>query len=130
MGSRHGQCRLIPLQAALTTPHPAYKKTQHDPKTALCTQIGAAWLHHWVNQNTLATGEELDNTALGVASAVLAARSGDEAAGELFSLLGDGAFDAIKHLLTHQCVLPKPDALQRVYDTGFVPGSKGRGRMC
>ena len=68
----------------------------------LGVQIGAAWLHHWVNQNTMATGEELDNTALGVASAVLAAKSGDEAAGELFSLLGDGAFDAIKHLLTHQ----------------------------
>ena len=65
-------------------------------------QIGAAWLHHWVNQNTLLTGDELEASCLGVACALLGARSGDEAAAELFNLLGDGAFDAIKQLLTHQ----------------------------
>ena len=71
-------------------------------ETVHAVQIGAAWLHHWVNQNTLATGDELDSKALGVAGALLGAKSGDEAAGELFNLLGDGAFDAIKQLLTHQ----------------------------
>ena len=64
-------------------------------------QIGAKWLQQWCMQ---AGGSEapVDALLLAVARIVLAGRSSDEAAAELFDLLGDGGFDLIQQLLAHR----------------------------
>lgn len=65
-------------------------------------QVGAVWLRGWCARAAGGSGAEAhgdDAVALAVARAVLGAKSGDEAAAQLFDLFGDGAFEAIQELL-------------------------------
>ena len=70
-------------------------------------QVGARWLSEWC-QTAQAGGSHVvggaadDALALAVSRVLLASRSADEAAAELFDLLGDGSFDAIQQLLEHR----------------------------
>ena len=68
-------------------------------------QIGARWLQQWCQQAGAAPTED-DALATAVARILLTHRGGDEAAAELFDLLGDGAFDAIQRLLANRWDLP------------------------
>lgn len=69
-------------------------------------QVGARWLSEWCHraQAGAAYGDSLDDAlALTVSRVLLASKSADEAAAELFDLLGDGSFDAIQQILEHRC---------------------------
>ena len=67
-------------------------------------QVGAKWLRDWCHQAaaTSSAASSDDTLALAVSQVLLASKSADEAAAELFDLLGDGHFDAIMQLLEHR----------------------------
>lgn len=84
-----------------------------------CLQEGAKWLREWCHRAQVRPGSADaagadDSLALAVSRVLLASRSADEAAAELFDLLGDGSFDAIHQILEHRC-----DAA--VFDVGTSP---------
>ena len=68
-------------------------------------QVGAKWLRDWCHQAAASSSAASsdDTLALAVSRVLLASKSADEAAAELFDLLGDGQFDAIMQLLEHRC---------------------------
>lgn len=71
----------------------------------LVRQVGARWLSEWCHRAQTGAGpggSSDDALALAVSRVLLASRSADEAAAELFDLLGDGSFDAIQQLLEHR----------------------------
>ena len=59
---------------------------------------------HGAGASQAAAGSSDDAFALAVSRVLLASKSADEAAAELFDLLGDGSFDAIQQLLEHRSV--------------------------
>lgn len=68
-------------------------------------QVGARWLSEWCHRAQTGAGpggSSDDALALAVSRVLLASKSADEAAAELFDLLGDGSFDAIQQLLEHR----------------------------
>ena len=67
-------------------------------------QVGARWLREWCHQASASSSAASsdDSLALAVSRVLLASKSADEAAAELFDLLGDGQFDAIQQLLEHR----------------------------
>lgn len=68
-------------------------------------QVGARWLSEWCHRAQTGAGpggSSDDALALAVSRVLLANKSADEAAAELFDLLGDGSFDAIQQLLEHR----------------------------
>jgi len=68
-------------------------------------QVGARWLSEWCHRagaGHAAGGSSDDAFALAVSRVLLASKSTDEAAAELFDLLGDGSFDSIQQLLEHR----------------------------
>ena len=68
-------------------------------------QVGARWLSEWCHTSQTGAGpggSSDDALALAVSRVLLASRSADEAAAELFDLLGDASFDAIQQLLEHR----------------------------
>ena len=69
-------------------------------------QEGARWLREWCHQAQAGPGSDDDSLALAVSRVLLASRSADEAAAELFDLLGDGSFDAIQQVLEHRWGTP------------------------
>lgn len=67
--------------------------------------MGARWLSQWCHRAQTGAGpggSSDDALALAVSRVLLASKSADEAAAELFDLLGDGSFDAIQQLLEHR----------------------------
>lgn len=67
--------------------------------------MGARWLSelcHRAQTGAGPTGSSDDALALAVSRILLASKSADEAAAELFDLMGDGSFDAIQQLLEHR----------------------------
>lgn len=70
-------------------------------KHACGLQNGAVWLRSWCAR-AAGGGESQgdDSVALAVARVILTAKSGDEAAANLFDLFGDTAFEAIEELLS------------------------------
>ena len=74
-------------------------------KQQLTMQVGARWLSEWCHTagaGQAASASSDDAFALAVSQVLLASKSADEAAAELFDLLGDGSFDAIQQLLEHR----------------------------
>ena len=68
-------------------------------------QVGARWLSEWCHRAEAGAaygGSSDDALALAVSRVLLASKSADEAAAELFDLLGDGSFDAIQQILEHR----------------------------
>ncbi|KAL3133984.1 hypothetical protein ABBQ32_008424 [Trebouxia sp. C0010 RCD-2024] len=81
---------------------------EYAPKRALTTKVGARWLSEWCHRAQTGAGpggSSDDALVLAVSRVLLASRSADEAAAELFDLLGDGSFDAIQQLLEHRQAL-------------------------
>ncbi|KAL0039926.1 hypothetical protein WJX77_011783 [Trebouxia sp. C0004] len=81
---------------------------EYAPKRALTTKVGARWLSEWCHgagASHATAGSSDDAFALAVSRVLLASKSVDEAAAELFDLLGDGSFDAIQQLLEHRQAL-------------------------
>lgn len=71
-------------------------------------QIGALWLRNWCAKLTGGGGGSSggdDPVAHAVARILLTAKTGDEAAANLFDLLGDHAFDAMQEVLENRCAL-------------------------
>ena len=71
-------------------------------------QVGARWLSEWCARAQVGAaygGSSDDALALAVSRVLLASKSADEAAAELFDLLGDGSFDAIQQILEHRYAL-------------------------
>ena len=103
--AEHDGCALFFLQWS----QPGYCSSSISPahvsKQPLSTQVGARWLSEWCHTagaNQSAAGSSDDAFALAVSRVLLASKSADEAAAELFDLLGDGSFDAIQQLLEHR----------------------------
>lgn len=70
-------------------------------------QEGARWLREWCHKVQAGPGSADaaggdDSLALAVSRVLLATCSADEAAAELFDLLGDASFDAIQQILEHR----------------------------
>ena len=59
-------------------------------------------MREWCHTAQAGGASSDDSLALAVSRVLLASRSADEAAAELFDLLGDGSFDAIQQILEHR----------------------------
>ena len=67
--------------------------------------MGAEWLREWSSRATGSGGNAADDESLALAACrvLLLNRCPEEAASELFDLLGDNAFEAIEELMEHRC---------------------------
>lgn len=70
--------------------------------------MGARWLREWCSRATgsggaAAAAADDESLALAACRVLLLNRCPEEAAAELFDLLGDNAFEAIEELMEHRC---------------------------
>ena len=99
LAAQKEQCTKVLLGAACSNCATAGKCLIRSSSLACVVQVGAKWLSEWCHRSG---GSSDDALALAVTRILLVSKSADEAAAELFDLLGDGSFDAIQQLLEHR----------------------------
>lgn len=92
--------------------------------STMSVQEGARWLREWCHKvqagpGSADAGGSDDSLALAVSRVLLATRSADEAAAELFDLLGDTSFDAIQQILEHRYEITMHQAAAVVHSETF-----------
>ncbi|KAK9814715.1 hypothetical protein WJX72_010327 [[Myrmecia] bisecta] len=93
-----------PSTSAYVAPLDDVDEGELGPKRRAASKVGAKWLREWCGRASGASALDSadDSLAMAVCRVLLLGRSGDEAAAELFDLLGDTAFESIQELLEHR----------------------------